>query len=270
MSQLQTHQYKDSGNYNARIVLHYRFCTNKYLWPAWVFDRFRREPGLAVMELGCGNGYLWRVNANRIPEGWDVTLTDFSEGMLADAARLIGNSAPGIRYEVADAERIPRGDGTLDMVIANHMLYHVPDRKKALSEIRRVLKKDGVLYATTMRAEHMAEMRALIAGYRLGPGRGTGARTNRVIANFSIENGAEQLREFFPDVRLEIYENTLVIDEVGPLVDYAYSLNRISDDRVVLRDDEREAFTAFLRERLAGESLVVPADSGLFVCRKEG
>ena len=265
MSSLQTHQYRDSSNFSARVVLHYRFSTNKYPWPLWVFDRFRQDPGLAVMELGCGNGYLWRLNAHRIPPGWRITLTDFSSGMLDDARRLIDNSVPGIAYEVADAGSIPRDDGACDIVIANHMLYHVPDRKKALSEIRRVLKKDGVLYATTMHEGHMGELRALIGEFRSASS--AVAKGNQVIRNFSIENGADQLREFFPDVRLDIYENSLVVNEAAALVDYAFSLNCIWGDRVVIKEEERDAFTAFVKEKLAGGSLSIPADAGLFTCR---
>lgn len=48
-----------------------------------------------------------------------------------------------------DITDIPFEDGSFDFAIANHMLYHVPDLDKAIGEVHRVLKPDGVFYATT-------------------------------------------------------------------------------------------------------------------------
>ena len=62
-------------------------------------------------------------------------------------------------FEVVDAQLIPYEKHTFNVVIANYMLYHVPDLAKALSEIRRVLQPKGRLYATTVGLNQMAELR---------------------------------------------------------------------------------------------------------------
>ena len=65
-------------------------------------------------------------------------------------------------FEKIDAQSIPYRTDSFDAVIANHMLYHIPDLGKTLSEIRRVLKPEGHLYATTVGLNHMAELRACL------------------------------------------------------------------------------------------------------------
>ncbi|MBN1533774.1 MAG: class I SAM-dependent methyltransferase [Spirochaetes bacterium] len=265
VSSLRDGQYGDSSNFGARIALHRRFGTNHEPWPRWVFDRFMRGERLRVLELGCGMGILWLANADRVPAGWEFTLSDFSEGMLRGAEKRLAGVLPRAVFEVMDAQRIPRDAGTFDMVIANHMLYHVPDRKAALGEIRRVLRDDGLLYATTLRGGYMNEMKDLLRAFRSMPPATGGS--GGVIAGFSLENGEAQLREFFGTVSVMVYGNDMEIDEAAPFVDYVFSCNGIDGRRILLREEEREAFTAFVDGRIRREGrIVIPSDFGLFVC----
>lgn len=264
MYHLKDTQYKDSSNFNARILLHHKFGANKYPWPRWVFDHLRKEDNLKVLELGCGNGLLWVLNANRVPETWRITVSDFSEGMLNDAKKNIGSAIKQISYEVVDIENIPYETNTHDIILANHMLYHVPDRKKALSEIRRVLKKDGIFYATTMGSDYMEDMRVLIKEYKTGS---RGAVTaNFVIDNFSLQNGEEQLKEYFNDVTLKIYENVLTVNEAKPFVDYMYSCTGISGGKPILEESDRKALLEFVENEIKKRgSIIIPSDSGIFI-----
>ena len=220
-----------------------------------------------MLEIGCGNGLFWRANAGRIPAGWRITLSDFSEGMLDDARRAIGESVSGIEWRVVNAEAIPFDDNTFDIVVANHMLYHIPDRKKAISEIRRVLKSGGTFYATTMREGYMKELGGLIREFfSLPPDR---RAPGGVIANFSMENGAGQLREFFDGADLLVYENSLAVTEAKPLLDYAVSLNGINGERWILEERYREGLLKFLAGRIERDgAIAIPADAGMFVCAK--
>ncbi len=265
MSELLENQYKDSTSYRARIELHRRFSSNRYPWPVWIFDNIEKEENLRVLELGCGNGLLWRANAGRIPASWNITLSDFSEGMLNDAAEFIGDSVQGISFRVVDASEIPFENETFDLIMANHMIYHLPDRRRAFEEIRRVLKKNGKFYATTMRGGYMKELYQIIREYKTGSS--SGLNSGGVIGNFSIENGGEQLSEFFNIVDLKIYENSLSVDDASLLADYAFSLNGISGERKILHESERGGFTEFLRDRISSDgNLVITSDAGLFIC----
>ncbi len=52
-------------------------------------------------------------------------------------------SAPPAGLTVADAARLPLADGVADVTLAAHMLYHVPDRRAAAAELRRVTRPGG-------------------------------------------------------------------------------------------------------------------------------
>ena len=65
-------------------------------------------------------------------------------------------------FHVADAQSLPFADATFDGAIANHMLYHVPDRAKALGELRRILKPNGILFAATNGERHLTEIGELL------------------------------------------------------------------------------------------------------------
>jgi trans-aconitate methyltransferase len=78
-------QYKDSSNFRTRVALHARFGTNRYSFYRWVFDQFDLSRVSAILELGCGPGFLWRQNADRLPTTTTIVVSDFSHGMVREA-----------------------------------------------------------------------------------------------------------------------------------------------------------------------------------------
>src|SRR5690606_3766870 len=96
-----TEQYKTPRNLNARIQLHKRFSTNPYPWPKWVFDQLRLAPGMQVLEIGGGPGGLWQENRDRLLPRINITFTDQSPGMIAQAIATLGD-LPHLRFAVAD------------------------------------------------------------------------------------------------------------------------------------------------------------------------
>ena len=133
-----------------------------------MFDQFQLPPNARILELGCGSGALWLRNLERIPAGWDITLSDFSAGMVEDARRKLEGSTHPFTFQQMDAQSIPLPDASVDAVIANHMLYHVPDRNKAFSEVRRVLKPTGTFYAATNGLHHLREISQLQQRFGVG------------------------------------------------------------------------------------------------------
>jgi len=157
---LLSDQYKNASNLDARIQLHRRFSTNPYGLMLWLFEHLQLGAGAHILDLGCGPGSLWDDNRARIPPGWEITLSDFSAGMIHQARDKLRQR---FAYAVGDAQAIPFKGETFDAVIANFMLYHVPDRPRAFAEIHRVLKPGGRLFAATNGQDHMRELREMIA-----------------------------------------------------------------------------------------------------------
>jgi SAM-dependent methyltransferase len=250
-------QYRSADNLNARIGLHERFSVNPYGWQRWLFDQFEMPGQCSILELGCGAGQLWTTNLDRLLPGWTVCLSDGSDGMLAQARANLGEAAAHFTFRQVDAQVIPFADGSCDAVIANHMLYHVPDREKALAEIRRVLAPDGRLYASTIGCRHLLELRAMLA--RFAP---VLADWGVSMANsFTLEDGAEQLARWFPSVRLVRYVDALLVTEAEPLIEYVLS------GRATFSPEEQREFVRFVGQELArqGGKMRITKDSGLFM-----
>ena len=127
---------------------------------AGLYDRFMRKDGAAyeamyemiqpvvrhktVLELATGTGLIAKhiVNAAALVEA-----TDASAEMIAEAKR--DNRSAKLHFSVQDMFRLPYADKSFDVVIVSNALHIVPRPEKALAEIRRVLKDDGVLIAPT-------------------------------------------------------------------------------------------------------------------------
>ena len=97
-----------------------------------------------VLELATGTGLIAQniVNAAALIEA-----TDASEKMIAEAKR--GNRSAKLHFSVQDMFCLPYANNSFDAVIVSNALHIVPQPEKALAEIRRVLKDDGVLIAPT-------------------------------------------------------------------------------------------------------------------------
>jgi SAM-dependent methyltransferase len=265
---LKSDQYRNADNLNARIAIHERFSTNPRGWFPWVWDVLTSLPAEAkVLELGCGSGAMWMACPERIPAGWSITLSDFSAGMLDSAWRSLVTLGRGFKFEQIDAQSIPYSDETFDIVIANHMLYHVPDRPKALGEIRRVLrspdavsgKAGGHLVATTVGEAHLRELGGWLR--RADPE----YEIARPTSAFNLGSGAAQLEPFFAQVTMSRYPDTLRVTDVDLLMAYIRSFPKASElSETSMADVHRELDV----ELQAKGAIHITKDSGLFLAVK--
>jgi ubiquinone/menaquinone biosynthesis C-methylase UbiE len=260
---LLTGQYRDASNLNARSQLHECFSVNRYGWHRWIFDQFQLSPESRILELGCGPGGLWGPNVGRISPGWAVTLSDFSPGMVQEARSNLQASQRHFEYAVIGAQSLPFGDASHDVVIANHMLYHVPDRARALAEIRRILKPGGRFYASTIGTTHMQELDDLVCRFA---GRSDPAGEDLCEA-FALENGLDQIAQWFSGVTLCRYEDALVVTEAAPLVAYILSSNTWWSTPI---HDRKAELARFVEQELALHGAIrVTKDSGLFTAFRD-
>ncbi len=216
---LREDQYRDSGNLGARARLHEQYASNRMGWFEWVLEHLALQDRDQVLECGCGPGWLWRHNLDRLPKGCRITLTDLSPGMVSEAQEALAGSQQVNRFLDADITRLPFEDREFDLVVANHMFYHVADRPKGLAEVKRVLRQDGCLYAATVGAKHMVELRDL--RQQLFPKMAASFR--KLGEEFSLENGGSQLASYFRRVELYRYENRLCVTDTEPIIDYLLS-----------------------------------------------
>ena len=124
------------------------------------YDRFMRKDGAAygemyaliqpivrhktVLELATGTGLIAKHIVNAAAH---IEATDASAEMIAEAKR--DNRSAKLHFSVQDMFRLPYAEESFDVVIVSNALHIVPQPEKALAEIRRVLKDDGVLIAPT-------------------------------------------------------------------------------------------------------------------------
>lgn len=134
-----------------------------------------------ILEVGCGDGRFSEQLRDAL--GARVVAMDFSPGMAAQAA------LRGLDVQVGDIQAMPWPDAHFDVVVANWMLYHVPDLQRGLAEIVRVLRPGGRLVASTMANGHMRELWDLV---------GDGSDAPELA--FSTDNGLDVLQPHFAHV----------------------------------------------------------------------
>jgi ubiquinone/menaquinone biosynthesis C-methylase UbiE len=260
---LKEQQYRRSDKLSARIRLHQNYSTTNESPITGTFD-FMLEyvPQQAkILELGTGRGDLWKDNAERIPAAWDMTLTDLSAGMIHDQQIYLGDLARRMNYRVVNAVDIPYADNSFDVVVANYMLYHVPDRAKTIAEIQRVLKPDGVLFAATNGMNHMKMIFTIAQAVEE-----VVREESWVAETFSLQNGTAQLMQSFTDIRMIRFNNNLWIPEAQPIIDYIESMLSI-DGEDIIRAHET-AIRANLNQIIADKGgILIEKETGLFIAR---
>ncbi len=245
-------QYGTADRLSTRISIHDKYSVNKQGFGNWIAGHYPDREGLAVLELGCGTGSMWLGRKDLVRRWGRLVLTDLSGGML-DTARKNLRDMPEIEYRAVDIQDIPFPDGSFDLVIANMMLYHVPDLPRGLREVRRVLKQGGVFCCATYGENGiMAHIHGL---FGLQPPRDQGG--------FTLQNGAEKLRPFFSDVEKRLYEDALEVTDPEDLVDYIFSLSGMTELQGLPRSEVR----AVLERNMRDGVLRVPKEYGMFIAR---
>jgi ubiquinone/menaquinone biosynthesis C-methylase UbiE len=110
-----------------------------------IFENFDLEGKEKVLEVGCGRGFYLKTLKTIWPN-LDITGIDINQKYLDIARKFLGNS--DVKLINGDATRLPFKDNSFDRIIATEILEHIPDDKKAIAEMYRVLKPDGIAMVT--------------------------------------------------------------------------------------------------------------------------
>lgn len=263
-------QYQSASNLEKRVNIH-SYSTNPQNWYDWVFERLQLQEGQKVLEIGCGNARLWAANAYRLPKNIEITLTDRSEGMLSEAKErlepfqnLFASHNIRVNYQVADANKLVLPKNFYDLIVANHMLYHVTDLEACLSAISRALKTNGFFCCSTIGKDHMKELHELVGS--LDSNIVIEIPLNHHATKFRLENGAELLHKYFGSVKKEIQDNDLLVDDVEAIYNYVHSY---SGNAPYILERHQAAFREILKERMEKEGAIyIQKSTGMFICRR--
>jgi SAM-dependent methyltransferase len=255
-------QYRDSSRLAARARLHVKYGTAPVAWFPWLATQVEWPPRAEVLEVGCGAGWMWAEAAARLPADLDLTLTDLSSGMVREAVDRVGSLG---RYRVtvgrvADAQELPFRSASFDVVVANYVLHHVPDTRRAIREMARVLRPGGILVVACVGDGHLAELHQIrreVFGESLG---------NALASTFGASAGAEVLPATFGAVDWHPYRDRLDCRDPDDVIEYLSSIPPVED--ATESDQARVADAVLARFAAGGGRLRVSKDTGLFLCRE--
>lgn len=253
-------QYKNTDKLKLRKSLHDKYSINKLGFQRWMFEQYPFRAKLKILELGSGSGELWEYYfGNDILQSYemDITLSDFSDGMVDCLQQRF--KGKGFSIKKIDILDIPFEKDTFDIIIANAMLYHVKDIDLALSEVKRVLKKDGLFFCSTLGMNGMMKFlyHALVE---------LGIPYNRELKiSFTLQNGKELLGKQFSKVERRDYEDALEIDIVEDYLAYIYSMASM----VELEQRHYDIMLNYFNSKKENGYLRVPKEYGMFVAGKE-
>lgn len=272
---LTRQQYADAQNLAARQAI-YRYQRPRTRLMDWALDQIdwsAFQGSLRALDIGCGNGFYLRALAGRWRDsgmpGWLLGI-DLSRGMLGDLLRGWDDALPRPNLAVGDAQALPLPGASLDLALAMHMLYHVPDIPLAVCELRRVLRPGGTLLASTNSLHDKEELLdVLVEAFRRLGGRRTPAAGD-LTSRFALETGAALLETAFARVERRDLERELVIPESAAVVRYWSSL-RSAFEPLLPRGITWETLMAEVEQLVDGR---IAADGafrvrtlvGVFVC----
>jgi len=233
--------------------------------PRWRTSMVPWDGTQVVADVGCGNGFDLR---QLVPQGRcrHAIGLDLSAGMLHSLEPL--RQSGRLALVQADAVRVPLPGASVDVALAMHMLYHVPDVAAAIRELHRITKPGGTVLASTNSAGSLAELHGLLdeaISSRLG-------RPVRAMPalSFTTQTGTALLSQEFADVTLQTHDVPLSIPSVPPVIAYLGSIR----EPVLARIGEPLDFDAVLDDVAAKAEQVIQAQgslratsrSGVFIC----
>ena len=212
-------QYNDGSRLSRRANLHAKYGSNQMPFFDWVGERLDLFEGADVLEVGCGTGWLWHESTFEVPPGTRLTLTDLSPGMAGEALSSIEDSrrVDSVAGHVADLQHLPFRDASFDRVIANHMLYHLPDPARGVAELARVVRPDGMVMAAANGLRHLRELAQIRADVFGGPSH------DRMPEVFGPDNGFALFRAHFIEIRWYEYPDQLLCTDPADVLSHICS-----------------------------------------------
>lgn len=245
---LREEAYADDSCLDVRYRTHQLYTVDPVDFGRWTLERLAWRGGEWVLDMGCGPGGLLIEMARRQPtQSWGALVGfDLSPGMVMKASRSAANLP--VRFYVGDAQDFPLSSGWFDVVMARHMLYHVPDIDRAVAEAARVLRPGGQFLALTNSADTMPELWELR--------RRAASRFPRAMLSqepphrFTLENATDILSPHLRDLEIHILPGTLRFPTAEPLMAYFASMRSLIMESEHA-ESEWQAVLAYVHEEVA-------------------
>jgi SAM-dependent methyltransferase len=197
---------------------------------------------------------------------------DQSTGMLQTAAQEAGRRGQQLRLCAADIEALPVVPASFDGVMANHVLYHLPDISRGVKELARILKPGGWLLTTT----NSEQIRVLLIDLHYQALEELGIPfIPEDPSPFSMENGAAYLSAAFRRVETFYFEDEATYTTANDFVAVYTTTGRyrnIQQDPHIepnLKQNLRPTFERLAADIIHQEGILrTPILMGAFVCTK--
>jgi SAM-dependent methyltransferase len=219
---ISTQMYSTDEALAVRLRTHKNYTQPQLDFITWVVERISWRGDETVLDIGCGDGAYVEPVCTRLTGGGRLLSADLSLGILRDVSAKAFAGQP--RLFNADAMSIPLPDACCDVVLANHMMFHVPLQERALAEFRRVLRQGGRLLAATNALNSMKTFVTEIIAAAQALGYDWDIPLSPAIKRFALENGGAIIEPFFPSLKRDIVESCLVFPQATPAVDYVHSM----------------------------------------------
>ena len=286
-------QYRTDANLAARQSI-YSYQQPRIDLQGRVIDLAAPAAGETVCDVGCGNGTYLAELVRRGFEGRVLGL-DMSLGMLEAARERLGavglagaalsadvalsagaarsaSSADSMKWAAAgsaeadspetvgllaaDAVALPLRDGTADLTLAMHMLYHVPNPSQAIRELRRITRPGGRVVIGLNGPNHLRQLRDAVAAVR---GDDASEQRERV----TLDDGETLARRYFSTVTRHDFVSELRIPDPEPVADYVRSMSGTQHSA----DSERLVVAVVSRFPAApGAVFTVTTHAGCLIC----
>ncbi len=219
------YQYDDAEKLRIRIDTHARYSERvSDTFTSWLLGHIGGGPGQTLLDIGCGPGVL---HPSLAALGVRITSVDASVGMVRAARAQADAGAYDLSVITGDAQVLPFRDSCFERVMANHMLYHVPDQRAALEEFRRVLTPGGRVVMATNGAGNYPQLDELHRasaerlGYTVSPSDSL---------RFTLDD-LPLVRSVFPSAERFVRDDAFVFQDAAPALRFyaTYAIDAIED-----------------------------------------
>jgi ubiquinone/menaquinone biosynthesis C-methylase UbiE len=190
----------------------------------WTNDLLDPQPGMNILDVGCGAGKLCFLFNEYVGGGAAITGGDFSEELLEKARAKNTEIGADIDFQYLDFnEKFKFDDNTFDLYTSAFAIYYASDLKFTFNEAHRILKPGGRLFVSGPLPENKRMFYDIIkeaTDATIPPMPGS-SRFKSDIFN--------AINSIFARTELHTFENHLTFPEVAPFIDYVRA--SLSEDR---------------------------------------